>query len=183
MNSSPKSSDAGEQTIFDAACQIPNASARAAYLDAVCAGDTSLRERVEKLLHANQRADEFLATDPLGLGKADRQTILVTPVSESPGTIIGHYKLLEKLGEGGFGVVYMAEQKQPIKRRVALKIIKVGMDTREVVARFEAERQALAIMDHPNIARIFDAGITERPLTHRSGTLSPGGREGQGEGE
>jgi hypothetical protein len=87
----------------------------------------------------------------------------VPPLSEGPGTVIDNYKLLEKLGEGGFGVVYMAEQRQPIKRRVALKIIKVGMDTREVVARFEAERQALALMDHPSIAKIFDAGITERP--------------------
>src|SRR5437773_10122601 len=173
MNPSPKPSDAGEQTIFDAARQMPDAPARAAYLDAACAGDAHLRERVEKLLRANQRADKFLAADPLELGAAGRQTILVTPVSESPGAIIGNYKLLEKLGEGGFGVVYMAEQKQPIKRRVALKIIKVGMDTREVVARFEAERQALALMDHPNIARIFDAGITDRPLTRPSDTLSP----------
>src|SRR6266576_2907206 len=163
MNPSPKPSDVGEQTISDAARQLPDAPARAAYLDAACAGDASLRERIEKLLRASQRADEFLAADPLELGAAGRQTILVTPVSESPGAIIGNYKLLEKLGEGGFGVVYMAEQKQPIKRRVALKIIKVGMDTREVVARFEAERQALAVMDHPNIAKVFDAGATDSP--------------------
>ena len=81
--------------------------------------------------------------------------------AEGPGTIIGRYKLLEKLGEGGFGVVYVAEQREPVKRRVALKIIKLGMDTREVVARFEAERQALALMDHPNIAKVLDAGSTE----------------------
>src|SRR5262249_37666502 len=153
-----KSPDASEQTIFDAARQMPDAAARAAYLDTACAGDSNLRARIEKLLQASRRADEFLAGDPLELGETGRQTILAPPVGEGPGTVIGHYKLLEKLGEGGFGVVYMAEQKQPIKRRVALKIIKIGMDTREVVARFEAERQALALMDHPNIAKVFDAG-------------------------
>ena len=155
-----KPSNASEQTIFDAARQLPDAKARVAYLDSDCAGDAPLREGIERLLQVSQRADEFLAGDPLGLGETGRQTLLVLPLSEGPGTVIGNYKLLEKLGEGGFGVVSMAEQKQPIKRRVALKIIKVGMETREVVARFEAERQALAMMDHPNIAKVFDAGAT-----------------------
>src|ERR1017187_5046022 len=82
-------------------------------------------------------------------------------VSEKPGDRIGRYKLLEKIGEGGYGIVYMAEQTEPIRRRVALKIIKLGMDTRQVIARFEAERQALALMDHPNIARVLDAGATD----------------------
>jgi hypothetical protein len=173
MNSSPQPPDPSEQTVFDAARQIPDPQARAAYLDAACAGNAPLRERVEKLVRAGQRADEFLAGDPLGMGERDRQTILTAPLSEGPGTLIGNYKLLEKLGEGGFGVVYMAEQKQPIKRRVALKIIKFGMDTREVVARFEAERQALALMDHPNIAKVFDAGSTEHPLTPSRGTPAP----------
>src|SRR5437773_3535010 len=185
MNPSPKPSDAGEQTIFDAARQMPDAPARAAYLDAACAGDAHLRERVEKLLRANQRADKFLAADPLELGAAGRRTILVAPLTEGPGTVIGNYKLLEKLGEGGFGVVYMAEQKQPIKRRVALKIIKVGMDTREVVARFEAERQALAGMDHPNIAKVFDAGATDSPhnvAQASSPASSPGVSPGAGPG-
>src|SRR5437773_4255702 len=91
-------------------------------------------------------------------------------VTERTGTMIGRYKLLQQIGEGGMGVVYLAEQEEPIRRRVALKIIKLGMDTRSVIARFEAERQALALMDHPNIARIYDAGVTDAPLTP---SLSP----------
>src|SRR5262249_14176591 len=112
-----------------------------------------------------QRADAFLAQNPL---EALAQSLSTSEGesnsgkgAEGPGILIGHYKLLEKIGEGGFGEVYMAEQRQPIKRRVALKIIKIGMNNREVVARFEAERQALALMDHPNIAKVFDAGATE----------------------
>src|SRR5437867_4208986 len=89
------------------------------------------------------------------------ETIIAPPIDERPGTMIGRYKLLEKVGEGGFGVVYVAEQREPVKRRVALKIIKLGMDTKQVVARFEAERQALALMDHPNIAKVLDAGATD----------------------
>src|SRR5205809_4071576 len=89
-------------------------------------------------------------------------------LAEKPGDHIGHYKLLQQIGEGGCGVVYMAEQEEPVRRRVALKIIKLGMDTRQVIARFEAERQALAMMDHPNIAKVFDAGSTECPLTPSS---------------
>src|ERR1041384_6275839 len=152
--------DSSEQTIFDAARQMPDAQARAAYLDAACAGNPELRRRLESLFEASTRADQFLAGDPLELNEARRGTSGPTLPSEGPGTIIDKYKLLEKLGEGGFGVVYMAEKNQPNKRRVARKIIKVGMNPREVVARFEAERQALAVMDHPNIAKIFDAGIT-----------------------
>ena len=86
---------------------------------------------------------------------------MVLPPEEGPGTLIGRYKTLEQIGEGGFGVVYVAEQREPVKRRVALKIIKLGMDTKQVVARFEAERQALALMDHPNIAKVLDAGATD----------------------
>ena len=88
-------------------------------------------------------------------------TIDFPPIAERPGTQIGPYKLLEQIGEGGMGVVYMAVQKEPVRRKVALKIIKPGMDTREVIARFEAERQALALMDHPNIAKVFDGGVTD----------------------
>ena len=127
-----KPSEASEQTIFDGARQMPDAQARASYLEAACAGDPKLRERVENLLKASLRADQFLAGHPLELGEAARQTMPIGPLSEGPGTIIDKYKLLEKLGEGGFGVVYMAEQKQPVKRRVALKIIKIGMHRRIV---------------------------------------------------
>jgi serine/threonine protein kinase len=155
-----KPANASEQTIFDAARQMADAQARAAYLDTACAGNPELRARLERLFQANVEADQFLAADPFELGEADRQTTDVPAWSEGPGSVIDKYKLLERLGEGGFGVVYMAEQKEPVKRRVALKIIKVGMDTREVVARFEAERQALALMDHPNIAKVLDAGAT-----------------------
>jgi serine/threonine protein kinase/tetratricopeptide (TPR) repeat protein len=142
--------------IFLQALELPGAE-RDGFLQEVCAGDASLRSRVEALLK-NWQEDSFLEMPAVEPGP----TLVVAPkVSEGPGTVIDKYKLLEKLGEGGFGVVYMAEQKQPVKRRVALKIIKVGMDTREVVARFEAERQALALMDHPCIAKVLDGGATE----------------------
>src|SRR5690606_37390614 len=117
-----------------------------------------LRRRVERLLAVDARSIDFLE-DP-----ASMPTVTAAPDSQSgvetPGTTIGPYKLLEALGEGGMGVVYVAEQAEPVRRRVALKVIKPGMASRQVVARFEAERQALAMMDHPNIARVFDAGMT-----------------------
>ncbi|HKI38034.1 MAG TPA: protein kinase, partial [Gemmataceae bacterium] len=128
------------------------------YLDGACAGDAALRAEVESLLEASARAGSFL-TSP-----APAPNLVATvdepPVADRPGTVIGPYKLLEQIGEGGFGVVFMAEQQQPLRRKVALKVLKPGMDTRQVVARFEAERQALALMDHPNIAHIFDGGET-----------------------
>ena len=141
--------------------------ARAVCLDRACGDDAALRAEVESLLAAHDAAGEFLrnpspsleSSDPQGLGAAP--TRRHAPPSEQPGQMIGRYKLLQSIGEGGFGSVWMAEQKEPVKRRVALKIIKLGMDTRQVIARFEAERQALAMMDHPNIARVFDAGATE----------------------
>jgi serine/threonine protein kinase len=128
-----------------------------AYLDEACQGDTELRQRVEALLAAHRGADRLLdSPGAVLIGASDP----AEPV-EAPGTIVGRYKLLEKIGEGGMAVVYMAEQQEPIRRKVALKIIKLGMDTRQVIARFEAERQALALMDHPSIAKVFDAGATE----------------------
>jgi serine/threonine protein kinase len=141
---------------------------RAAYLDSACAADPHLRDRVDALLAAHERAGHFLRHP------ADEATALNEPPAERPGAVIGPYKLLEQFGEGGMGVVFMAEQIHPVKRRVALKIIKPGMDTRQVSARFEAERQALALMDHPNIAKVLDAGTTT-PLPLPVG-------EGRGEG-
>jgi serine/threonine protein kinase/tetratricopeptide (TPR) repeat protein len=126
------------------------------FLDKVCADDADLRCQVEDLLAAHRKANNFLGGASSAHGTVDH-----SPIAERPGTVIGPYKLLRQIGEGGFGVVFLAEQERPVKRRVALKVIKPGMDTREVIARFEAERQALAMMDHPNIAKVYDAGATE----------------------
>lgn len=146
------------ETLFHAALQIP-AAQRAAFLGQHCGGDADLRRHVELLLSAHELATGFLES-PLAL-PAEKTLLTTAPVTESAGDRIGRYKLLQPLGEGGCGVVYMAEQEEPVRRRVALKVIKLGMDTRSVIARFEAERQALAMMDHPNIARVLDAGATE----------------------
>jgi serine/threonine protein kinase len=144
-----------EEDIFHEALARSLPEARAAYLEQACAGNPGLRAGVEALLRANVGATGFLdAPNPALAATVDQ------PLSERPGTVIGPYKLLEQIGEGGFGVVFMAEQTQPVRRKVALKVLKPGMDTRQVVARFEAERQALAIMDHPNIARVLDGGQT-----------------------
>jgi WD40 repeat protein/serine/threonine protein kinase len=124
------------------------------YLAAACGGDSELEQQVRGYLEVHRDAGSFLESPAPGLVKVDK------PVTEGPGMVIGPYKLLEQIGEGGFGVVFMAEQTQPVRRKVALKVLKPGMDTSQVVARFEAERQALAIMDHPNIARIYDGGVT-----------------------
>jgi serine/threonine protein kinase/Tfp pilus assembly protein PilF len=122
------------------------------FLDGACGEDGELRARVEELLAAHRQNDSFL----------DHQAATIdSGVEETSGSIIGPFKLLQKIGEGGFGVVYMAEQTKPVRRKVALKIIKPGMDSKEVIARFEAERQALAMMDHPNIAKVLDAGATD----------------------
>jgi eukaryotic-like serine/threonine-protein kinase len=124
------------------------------FLDNACGSDAALRTRVEELLGAHRDAGAFL-------GGVEKQDATIDQPSQQPGTIIGPYKLLEQIGEGGMGLVYMAEQQRPVRRLVALKIIKPGMDSRQVIARFEAERQALAMMDHPNIAKVHDAGTTE----------------------
>jgi WD40 repeat protein/serine/threonine protein kinase len=133
---------------------------RQAYLDQACGGDTVLRSEIDALLSASERAGDFLVSLTMDR-KSPEWVMRVGPLSEGPGTKIGPYKLLQLIGEGGFGSVFMAEQEFPVRRKVALKIIKLGMDTKQVIARFEAERQALAMMDHPNIARVFDGGSTE----------------------
>ncbi len=143
--------------VFTEAVQLP-VEDRVAFLDRVCAGEDELRGKVEALLRSNDRAGDFLEQPPTNSISEERNK--VNP-GEKPGDRVGRYKLLQQLGEGGCGVVFMAEQEAPVRRRVALKIIKPGMDTKNVIARFEAERQALALMDHPNIAKIFDAGATE----------------------
>jgi len=143
------------ESLFAAVLDKP-AAERAAFLDRACAGNDELRQRVEALLkaHAEASGESFLT------GPYQPATDNYTP-AEGPGTRIGPYKLLQQIGEGGMGVVYMAEQEQPVRRRVALKIIKPGMDSAQVIARFEAERQALAMMDHQNIARVLDVGTTQ----------------------
>ena len=151
-----------QEEIFAEALERATPEARAAYLQGACADDDALRQRVEALLRSHEKAGGFMGKLPLAVAT---QTLLISSsmavVTEKPGDRIGHYKLLQQIGEGGCGVVYVAEQEKPIRRRVALKVIKLGMDTKSVIARFEAERQALALMDHPNIAKVLDAGATE----------------------
>ena len=144
-------------SIFLAALEKSSPEDRAAYLDVACGEDTELRRRVERLLAAHPKVVSFLESPPPGL----TATLDMSPIAEQPGQTIGRYKLREQIGEGGMGVVYMAEQREPVRRKVALKIIKAGMDTQEIIARFEAERQALAVMDHPSIAKVLDGGATE----------------------
>ena len=142
--------------IYFSALEIPTSGERCAYLDRTCGGDDELRRRVERLLCAESKVGDFLESPAPEIAAA-----FVPSPAECPGTVIGPYKLLEQIGEGGFGIVYMADQQAPVRRRVALKIIKPGMDTRQVLARFKAELQALSLMDHPNIARVLDAGATD----------------------
>jgi serine/threonine protein kinase/WD40 repeat protein len=150
------STNPDEGAIFNVARLIPFTEVRRAYLDQSCAGNEALRQRVEALLNAYDQEPGFLEVPVTEI-----RAIHDAPVCEGPGTVIGPYKLMEQIGEGGFGLVFVADQQHPIRRKVALKIIKPGMDTRDIIARFEAERQALALMDHPNIARVFDAGTTQ----------------------
>jgi len=146
-----------EETIFNHALGIASPGEREAFLDEVCAGDANLRAGVEALIRAHETPDSFLEAPDGHYVPASG----APAVNEGPGTVIGPYKLLQQIGEGGMGTVFMAEQSEPVRRMVALKIIKPGMDSRQVIARFEAERQALALMDHPNIAKVLDAGTTE----------------------
>jgi serine/threonine protein kinase/Flp pilus assembly protein TadD len=146
-----------EETIFAAALRKSSAAERDAYLDQACAGNIQLRHDVEGLLRAHERAGGILEVSPLGTDGMEQ----TRAASEGVGATIGSYKLLEQIGGGGMGVVYMAEQLRPVRRKVALKIIKPGMDSAQIIARFEAERQALTMMDHPNIAKVLDAGTTD----------------------
>src|SRR6266704_2408520 len=167
-----------EETIFAAALALPPEE-RAACLDQACGGDAALRHRVEVLLNSHD-ASAFLE-EPAA--PASMPTLRISPpLSEQAGDRIDRYKLLQQIGEGGCGVVYMAEQDEPVRRRVALKVIKLGTDTKQVIARFEAERQALALMDHPNIAKVFDAGTTDSPHPASGHPLPSDGRGAGGEG-
>ncbi len=145
-----------EKSIFLEACEITSAAERAAYLDQACEGSPQLRAEVEALLRAHEAPQRVLDAP-----EAVTPTSAQAPPEGCPGTVIGPYKLLQQIGEGGMGTVFMAEQTMPVQRKVALKVIKPGMDSRQVIARFEAERQALAMMDHVNIARVFDGGAAE----------------------
>ncbi|MCA9276529.1 MAG: serine/threonine protein kinase [Phycisphaerales bacterium] len=153
------------ETIFETARQL-DPELRGAYLDRACGSNQELRAEVDRLLAADDHLGAFLESDVFDpdatlpdLPPSAAQTS--SQPAEAAGDQMGNYKLLQQIGEGGFGTVWMAEQREPVRRRVALKIIKLGMDTKQVIARFEAERQALAMMDHPNIAKVFDAGMTE----------------------
>ncbi|HWD18103.1 MAG TPA: protein kinase [Verrucomicrobiae bacterium] len=151
MSDEPTEPIVSEREIFLEALKHESPAARAAYLDQACGNRAATREAVETLLR-HHKPDDFMM--PKGWSAP------LAPITEKAGDQIGPYKLLQQIGEGGCGVVYMAEQETPLRRRVALKVIKLGMDTRQVMARFEAERQALAMMDHPNIAKALDAGAT-----------------------
>ncbi|MCU0979820.1 MAG: serine/threonine protein kinase [Pirellulaceae bacterium] len=164
-----KSEHPTEKSIFLDALDIESPSDRAAYLEVACQGNPELAASVSALLREHEREGNPIdkPVSPVGrlpLADMDETESLGPPVGQSRqviGTMIGPYKLMEQIGEGGFGLVYVADQQEPIRRRVALKIIKPGMESREVLNRFEAERQAIALMDHPNIARVFDAGVTD----------------------
>jgi eukaryotic-like serine/threonine-protein kinase len=166
---SKPSSGARERELFLGALEKTDPRERAAFLEAMCGQDHALRQRLEDLLRDRETVGSFLEKPALADARADLTATQVLPgdqglvasVTEKAGDRIGRYKLLQKIGEGGAGVVYMAEQEEPVRRRVALKVIKLGMDTRSVIARFEAERQALAMMEHPGIAKVLDAGATE----------------------
>ena len=149
-----------EEALLAQALEQP-AAARTTFLDQKCAGDAALRARLEAQLVLQSPTGSLSTPGVEAIPSSMKLDLFDTP-DEAVGQTLGRYKLLEKVGEGGCGVVYVAEQTEPVRRRVALKVIKLGMDTRQVVARFEAERQALAMMDHPNIAKVLDAGTTEQ---------------------
>jgi serine/threonine protein kinase/WD40 repeat protein len=170
MNSSETSSGSAERQLFFRALEKPAGKERTAFLDGACADNPALRRRLEVLLQKFETLGTFLQEPAVSLHDSSKPPPSTTEIKEAAptglltekaGDRIGRYKLLQQIGEGGCGVVYMAEQEEPVRRRVALKVIRLGMDTRNVIARFEAERQALALMDHPNIAKVLDAGSTD----------------------
>jgi hypothetical protein len=160
-----------EEAVCVAALNVPDLDLRVRFLDRACAGDERLRSAVEDMLQAHAEAENFFARgrSAVNIPVLDTQAAKLLKASNAPadfadeqiGCLVGRYRLLQIIGEGGCGVVYLAEQQEPVRRHVALKVIRMGMDTKSVIARFEAERQALAMMDHPNIARVLDAGATE----------------------
>ncbi len=156
-----------EESIFQAACEIESDQERAAYLERECGEDRALRGRLDALLDIHLNDPDYLHISPVSADASSGQglTACLGEVNQ-PGDSIGPYKIREQIGEGGMGIVYVAEQSEPVKRKVALKVIKPGMDSKQVIARFEAERQALAMMDHPNIARVIDAGTTASGLPY-----------------
>ena len=176
-----------EKALFEAVLSLPDAEVRKAFLEETFGGNARLRESLEELLNAHARAEWYLDMDPLRATAPERGVAAepapeVSPPEENPREIegadvrIGRYKLIKRMGEGGCGVVYLAEQEEPVRRQVALKIIRLGMDTERVIARFEAERQALALMNHPNIAQVLDAGATEAGRSYFVMELVPGVR-------
>ncbi len=146
--------------LFEPLVELP-VDRRAAELSRVCGDDSALREALESLLSAHEGAGDFLSGTSIDITAIESSITPATGTGEAPGQQVGRYALLEVLGEGGFGTVFRARQDEPVRREVALKVLKPGMDSRQVVARFEAERQALALMDHPSIARVFDGGQTD----------------------
>src|SRR5262245_48933186 len=157
-----------EETLFFLALE-KSPGERAAFLEEACTGKGTLRGRVEALLWAHEHPGSFLGRPAVELPSTGDSPLVGSevkggpgqPTAEGPGSRIGPYRLLRAIGEGGMGTVFLTEQERPVRREVALKVIRPGMDSRAVIARFEAERQALALMDHANIARVFDAGTTE----------------------
>src|SRR5262245_59046820 len=161
--------------LFLRAAEISSPVDRAQFLDRECRVEPGLREQVESLLAVSAKLGTFLGEPVVSLGVPPSDTAACEPIGEAPGTVIGSYKLLEQIGEGGMGSVWMAQQTEPVKRVVALKVIKAGMDSKQFIARFEAERQALALMDHPNIAKVLDGGTIPSLAP-----LPAGGQRGEG---